>query len=223
MKETIQEIRKKLRLAMNGVNSHSMRAKGIDYRMNLGLSIPQLKKIASQYQKSTVLAHLLWKENTRELKILATLLQPSEEFTEGDNWIKDIQNLELAEQACMNLFCYIPQAPLYAWKWIQSDLEFEQVTGYLLFTRLFSVNNYQLPDSQKGDYYKNAFLALEQKSLLIRNAALVSLKKLGRQSISYSKEILHHCSSLQQTSPHYDRQNLLDELNFEFDYYYNQK
>ena len=60
MQETIQQIRKQLRLAMNGVVSSSMRDKGMDYKMNFGVSVPKIKEIASQYEPSEALASLLW-------------------------------------------------------------------------------------------------------------------------------------------------------------------
>lgn len=85
MQETIQQIRKQLRLAMNGVVSSSMRDKGMDYKMNFGVSVPKIKEIASQYEPSEALASLLWEQDVRELKlwqhcfILPTPLLPKQQ------------------------------------------------------------------------------------------------------------------------------------------------
>jgi len=70
-----------LRLSMNGVVSESMREKGIGYRLNFGVSLPQIKEIASKLEKDSNLAIALWKEDVREYKMLAALLYPADEFS----------------------------------------------------------------------------------------------------------------------------------------------
>ena len=49
MQEQIREIRKRLRLAMNGVISTSMREKGMNYKIIFGVPIPELRQIAQEY------------------------------------------------------------------------------------------------------------------------------------------------------------------------------
>ena len=89
--ETIRIIRNQLRLAMNGVTATSMREKGLRYKLNFGVSYPEIKAIAQQHAPSTPLAHALWTTDCRELKILATLLQPLQEFplSEALRWIEE--------------------------------------------------------------------------------------------------------------------------------------
>ena len=43
LQDEIREIRKELRLAMNGVISTSMREKGIVYKLNFGVPYPEIK------------------------------------------------------------------------------------------------------------------------------------------------------------------------------------
>ncbi|MBR5194071.1 MAG: DNA alkylation repair protein, partial [Bacteroidaceae bacterium] len=73
--EKIREIKKQFRLFMNGVVSQSMREKGLDYKLNFGIELPRLKEIAEKFKKNHEVAQALWKENIRECKILAGLLQ----------------------------------------------------------------------------------------------------------------------------------------------------
>ena len=72
----LKEIKTQLRMAMNGTASASMREKGLAYKLNFGVELPRLKQIAAQYEKNHELAQALWKENIRECKILAGMLQP---------------------------------------------------------------------------------------------------------------------------------------------------
>ena len=80
IKEQLKDIKTQLRLSMNGVVSQSMREKGLDYKLNFGVELPRIKSIAAAYEKSHDLAQALWKENIRECKILAGLLQPIDTF-----------------------------------------------------------------------------------------------------------------------------------------------
>ena len=72
LQDEIREIRKELRLAMNGVISTSMREKGIVYKLNFGVPYPEIKGIARKHKPNGELAAALWKEDIREFKILAT-------------------------------------------------------------------------------------------------------------------------------------------------------
>lgn len=78
--EKIKEIKKSLRLSMNGIVSAHQRRQGLNYKINFGVEIPRLKELASRQEKSTLLAQSLWQDNIRECKLLAIFLYPTEEF-----------------------------------------------------------------------------------------------------------------------------------------------
>ena len=78
--QQIKDIKAQFRLFMNGMVSQSMREKGLDYKLNFGIEYPRIKEIASEYTPSHELAQALWKENIRECKIMAGLLQPVDTF-----------------------------------------------------------------------------------------------------------------------------------------------
>ena len=103
VKEQLKDIKTQLRLSMNGVVSQSMREKGLDYKLNFGVELPRIKSIAAAYEKSHDLAQALWKENIRECKILAGLLQPIDTFFPeiADIWVEDIRNIEIATHLCI--------------------------------------------------------------------------------------------------------------------------
>ena len=80
IKEQLKDIKTQLRLSMNGAVSQSMREKGLVYKLNFGVELPRIKMIAESYEKNHDLAQALWKEDIRECKILAGMLQPIETF-----------------------------------------------------------------------------------------------------------------------------------------------
>ena len=99
IKEQLKDIKTQLRLSMNGAVSQSMREKGLVYKLNFGVELPRIKMIAEGYEKNHDLAQALWKEEIRECKILAGMLQPIETFYPeiADIWVENIRNIEIAE------------------------------------------------------------------------------------------------------------------------------
>ena len=203
-------IRKKVFLARDGVNADSLRKKGINYKMVYGVPITTLRRIAADYSPNAELANKLWPEDNRELKILSTMIQDPASFENANQWVEEIGNLELAEQACMNLFCKLQNAPQLAQQWILSDKSYTLICGFLLHTRLFS-QNISIEGENAVIYFNAIDKALNSNHLLLQNAALNSLKRLGRQSILHSKNILEKINT---TSPFYE------ELKFEFDFFF---
>ena len=139
----LKEIKTQLRLSMNGSASASMREKGLKYKLNFGVELPRIKQIASQLDKDHDLAQALWKEDIRECKILAGLLQPIDTFFPEimDIWIEAMPTVEIAEMTCMHLFQYLPYAPQKSLQLIANEGEYQQICGYLTIARLLTKKN----------------------------------------------------------------------------------
>lgn len=134
--EIVRQIKRSFRLYMNGNTSRSMREKGLEYKINWGVSQVDLRTMAYQYDKNAEVAQLLWKENIRECKILATYLMPIEKMTieEAMEWGNGITTTELAEVSVFNLFCLLPYANDLAVKWLKQD-EIHRICAYHLLCR----------------------------------------------------------------------------------------
>lgn len=133
--DAIREIKKSLRLAMNGVVSTLQRRQGLDYKINFGVEIPRIKEIAARYGKDKQLANALWQEDIRECRMIAILTMPVEEFTadEADEWIATARYTELADQLSMHLLCKIPDAVDKAIVWAQQE---ESIAAYCGFSTI---------------------------------------------------------------------------------------
>lgn len=190
MHETLKEIKSKLRLYMNGMISQSMRDKGMDYKLNFGIEYPRIKEIAAEYEPNHDLAQALWKENIRECKIMAGLLQPVDSFYQdiAEIWIEDIHYPELAEYTVMNLFQHLPYASEVIFPWMADEREYFQVCGFLLTARLI-MQGLQLDDRAEAEFFDQAFTGLESDSSQVRKAAATALRKYGTRSKNNWKKI----------------------------------
>lgn len=201
LQDQLREIKSRFRLAMNGAASRSMREKGLDYRMNFGIELPRLKEIAVCYPKSHRLAQALWKEEIRESKILAGLLQPVEEFIPelADMWVEEMRYPEIAEQTCMNLFQYLPYASQKTFKWIADERPYFQACGYLLLARFFT-KGLMLNERSEEEYLDQAAATLMSPPPFPRRTALASLRRFVRLGREQEKKALDTLAPLAMSS-----------------------
>ena len=217
METIIRSIRNDLRLSMNGIAATSMREKGVHYRMNFGVDLMRIREIALRYVPDVMLAETLWKEDVRELKILATLLYPVDRFTSdaADRWVVSITNQEIREQACRNLFQQISFAGELVNLWIVNEIEEIRATGYWLFARLCITRAPSLEMVESELILERATGDLKSESMLLRQAALNVLKYHGRLSERNREDVLQKVACFNDSTDPYE-QEILDQLHFEF-------
>lgn len=205
-KEKIKNIKTQLRLAMNGAVSQSMREKGLVYKLNFGIELPRIKDIASGYEKSHTLAQALWKEDIRECKILAGLLQPVESFQPeiADIWVEDIRNIEIAELTCMNLFQHLPYAPAKSFAWIASEKEYFQVCGFLTIARLLMKKGDMEPRAE-NEFLDQAICAFLSGSYHVRNASSTALRRFIQHSEKQAYRLCRRIDGMENSSSEDER------------------
>lgn len=180
--ETIRDIKSKFRLFMNGMISQSMREKGMGYKLNFGIEYPRIKEIAAEYEPNHELAQALWKENIRECKIMAGLLQPVDTFYPeiADIWIEGMDYPELAEYTVMNLFQRLPYASEIVFRWMADEREMFQLCGFLLMARLL-MKGEKLNERAEAEFLDQAYTVIEGGSMQVQKAASVALRKFAHQ------------------------------------------
>lgn len=193
IQDTIRTIKSELRLAMNGVASAYMRESGIRYKLNFGVELPRLRGIAQQFVPDHNLAQALWKEDIRECKLLAAMLQPIETFYPdiADIWTESMPNAEIAGHTVQNLYCRLPYASQKAYEWMADERDMFQVCGYLILARLFMQGLH--PNERSGNEFLDQARAALHGPAEVRKAATAALQKyrmLGGKEDRQAESIL---------------------------------
>lgn len=180
IQDKVKEIKSCFRLYMNGVVSQSMREKGLGYKINWGIGLPELKSIAARYGKDYDLAIELWKEDIRECKILATLIMPALQmkFDLVELWVSQIQNQEIAEMSAFNLFQYVPDAKDLAFKWISSEQTLVLLCGYNVLARLFA-KGVELEEREINEFIDQAQATYDGADTIVRHAVSNAVRRFG--------------------------------------------
>jgi hypothetical protein len=133
-----QQILKLIKLRKSGEVADLMKQNGIQYKMNWGVSIIELREIAKQFEPDHLLALKLWNKQWRETMILATLIDDPNQVTEEqiDFWTKTFENTEIAEQASANLWVKTKFAFIKAMEWCRGKKHVIRFTGVHLIGRL---------------------------------------------------------------------------------------
>ena len=116
----MQQVKRQFFAMRNGMLAHQMRSRGLEYRVNFGLNIPQIKEIAAELLDSGMssseqleLANRLWENaNTRESRLLAPMLFPADIMPPqtAAQWLAEAQTTEVADHLCHSLLRHLPFA-----------------------------------------------------------------------------------------------------------------
>jgi len=107
---------------------------GMSVEKRLGVSIPDMRRLAKEIGRDHKLALDLWKTGTAEARIVAGMVADPAKLTEEqmEEWVKGINSWDVCDQVCMNLF---EKNPL-AWKkivdWSEREEEFVKRAAFSL-------------------------------------------------------------------------------------------
>ncbi len=169
----INDIKKELHANMNGVASAHARQTE-DYRVNWGVELPRVRNIADEIAENCIqrnlsqreLAQALWKESTRECKILACMLMPADEFDEEvcDIWAESIHTEEIATMFSLFLMQRLRYASTKAYEWMAREERMLQTCGFLTLCHL--MRKYELSPDAQEEFLDQAAASLDNKYAL---------------------------------------------------------
>lgn len=183
----ISEIKRKIRLSMNGVVSDQMKNSGVTYKQNYGVAIPRLKEIAKGYSANHDLAQRLWLLKIRESMILSTLLEPVDKFTINMalSRVSELSQIEMVEQTCMNLLSKLPYANDLVIQCINSDRLWTRISGFILAARVYN----QLNNEQVKVVTDKAFQYADTDEFYLYKSIALCLSRLCRLNASVAEQI----------------------------------
>ena len=208
---TINEIKRKFKLSMNGITADYMKNSGIIYKLNFGVSIPRIKEIAQGYKPNSDLADRLWVIGIRETMIMSTLIQPIEGFKieKAMSRIDGTDKMELVEQLSMNLLAKLPYATTLCTQCINSPRLWTQITGFMLLLRIhqqFSKSEliqlidktFELTDTDEFHLYKAIGLSLSRCCRKDASVATYILEKIKMKADKDSDALRYIANELKQ-------------------------
>lgn len=175
---------------------------GIDNTKALGVSMPELRKLARSIKKNHQLSLDLWDTGIHECRILASMTDDPKLVTSGqmDNWVAGFQSWDVCDQVCGNLFDRTEIAMDKAMEYTLSEKEYIKRAGFVLMAE-FAVH-----DKKAGDaVFVKLFPIIEREAWdernFVKKAVNWALRQIGKrnsalniQAIATAKRILQQDS-----------------------------
>jgi 3-methyladenine DNA glycosylase AlkD len=175
----------------NGVISNEMKQAGIEYKINYGVSISDIDKMAGSFSKNNNLAFYCWKQEIRESKLLAVRLIDYKTIDKSqiNDLLAGITNTELAEQIASHFFVNLPDNLTFLDDIFKFGNEFVVYAGLLTILKKLKTGSLNENENCKKYFELIQNLNLPDKIYVKRTLTSILLKMSEVDEI-YKKEIL---------------------------------
>jgi 3-methyladenine DNA glycosylase AlkD len=196
---SVKDVLGKLRSKARPDQLEGMAKYGMATERRLGVSVPDMRKLAKETGKDHMLALELWKTGIAEARIVAALVDEPDKLAEQqmEDWVKDIDSWDVCDQVCMNLF---EKSPL-AWKkiidWSGREEEFVKRTAFSLIACL------AWHDRTAGDEKFTELLPVIKRGAtdernFVKKAVNWALRTIGKRNLSLNKAALDAAREIQR-------------------------
>jgi 3-methyladenine DNA glycosylase AlkD len=173
---------------------------GIGVERRLGVSVPEMRKMAKELGHDHKLALELWKTGIAEAQILASMIDEPQKLTEGqmEDWVKDIDSWDVCDQTCMNLFEKGP----FAWKkindWSEREEEFVKRAAFALIACL-AWHDKKAEDKRFIELLPLIARGATDERNFVKKAVNWALRNIGKRNQSLNQAAIAAAREIQQT------------------------
>lgn len=161
---------------------------GIPSSSTIGVSTPELRKLARKLPKEKDFLFQLWETGYHECKILTVLALNPKDCTKKDiiALIEGVQSWDLCDLLCKTILIKQNNYGDYIREWIGSKELFKKRAAFTLIASTSTHANLSL--TEISDYLQLIGMYAEDDRLLVKKAVSWSLRELGKISLA-SKDL----------------------------------
>jgi 3-methyladenine DNA glycosylase AlkD len=189
--DNVLNILEKLKSKSRKDQIQDMAKYGIKTDNRLGVSIPDIRKIAKEFGKNHEIALELWKTGIADARITAALIDEVEKVTpkQMDLWVKDFDSWDVCDQVCMNLF----DKTSYAWnkviEWSNRDEEFIKRAAFALLACL-AWHNKNASNEKFIEFFPIIKNNINDERNYVKKAISWSIRHIGKRNIKLHRSVL---------------------------------
>jgi 3-methyladenine DNA glycosylase AlkD len=186
--ERLEEVLSKLR-SLGSPNAAEGAARfGVHVPNILGVSAPDLRKLAREIGTDHRLAGRLWRTGIHDAQVLATLIDDPAKVTESqmDRWARDFNSWAVCDAACGCLFDKTSYAWSKAIEWTRREEEYVKRAGFVLMASL-AVHDKKAPD----EWFERFLPCIKQQANddrnFVKKAVNWALRQIGKHNRRLNK------------------------------------
>lgn len=195
-----EEILQLLRKKASPRNVRGMARFGMSAQGRLGVSVPEMRRIARLAGKDHRLALALWKTGIAEARIVASMVAEPDKVTarQMETWVVGIDSWDICDQVCGNLWDKTPFAWSKARSWTRREEEFVRRAGFALIACL------AWHDQLAADGRFAAMLPLIRRGAFdgrnfVKKAVSWALRAIGKRNPALRRRALRLATSLRHS------------------------
>ena len=196
---SVEEVLEKLKSNSRPDQLEGMARYGMAVERRLGVSIPDIRKIAKELGKDNKLALELWKTGIAEARIIAAMIDDPEKLTEGqmEDWVKDINSWDVCDQVCMNLFEKTPLAWQKIIDWSEREEEFVKRAAFALIACL-AWHDKKAEDEKFIELFPVIMRGAVGERNFVKKAVSWALRNIGKRNLNLNKAAMNAAKEIQR-------------------------
>ncbi len=216
---TVEDVMEQLQSKAKKDQLEGMARFAIVGEQRLGVSVPDMRKIAKEIGKDHQLALDLWDTGVPEGMIVAGMIAEPGKLTERqmEAWVVDINSWDICDQVCMNLFEKSPLAEEKIYEWSQREEEFVKRTAYALIACL-AWHDKKASDEAFTKYFPVIVSGATDERNFVKKAVNWALRNIGKRNQALNRaaiQVAHQIQDIDSKSARWIASNAIRELESE--------
>lgn len=214
--DTVDQVMMVLQSKAKPENLEGMARFAIVGDRRMGVSVPEMRKIAKSIGKNHQLALDLWDTGVPEAMIVAGMIADPDALTEQEmeDWVVDINSWDICDQVCMNLFEKTPLADKKIHDWSTREEEFVKRAAYALIACL-AWHDKEAGDEEFIEYFPIISAGATDERNFVKKAVNWGLRNIGKRNLNLNAraiEVAHQINQIDSRSARWIASNALREL-----------
>jgi 3-methyladenine DNA glycosylase AlkD len=200
MKPSAADVLAQLKRQAHPENLPGMARYGMNPEGRLGVSVPEMRRIAKEAGKDHRLALGLWKSGIAEARMVASMVDEPGSVTPAqmDRWVRDFNAWDVCDQVCGNLFDKTPHAWAKAREWAKRKEEYVKRGGFALMACL-AWHDKDAPDSAFVAFFPSIRLGAADERNFVKKAVSWALRNIGKRNPRLRRAALAEARALRKS------------------------
>jgi len=216
---SFEEVLKRLNAAARPDQLKGMAKFGMVIERRLGISIPNLRKLAKEIGKDHTLALELWRTGIAETRIVAAMIDNPKQLTEVqmEDWVIGFDSWDVCDQVCDNLFEKSPLAWGKIIDWAEREEEFVKRAAFSLIACL-AWHDKQASDKKFIELLPVIIRQATDDRNFVKKAINWALRNIGKRNLNLNYAAINAAKEIQQLdsrTAHWIASDALRELESE--------
>jgi 3-methyladenine DNA glycosylase AlkD len=196
---TVADVLSKLEAKAKPKNVEGMAKFGMSVKSRLGVSVPEMRKIAKEVGHNHPLALALWKTGIAEAQIVAALIDDPAAVSSAqmDRWVKDFDSWDVCDQACLSLFDKSPLAWQKIPEWAEREEEFVKRAAFALIAGL-AWHDKQAVDQTFVDLFPILMKGADDDRNFVKKAVSWAIRNIGKRNPKLNRAAVKLAKDIQR-------------------------